>query len=51
MKLHEQQLLEAILVAHQRTSIEGCHCGWGKLGESHAAHVVACYVAALGGAS
>jgi hypothetical protein len=32
---------EAVLVAHQRTDTSGCHCGWGRLGHSHAAHVLA----------
>jgi hypothetical protein len=31
----------AVLVAHQRTDTSGCHCGWGRLGHSHAAHVLA----------
>lgn len=29
-----------VLVAHQRTDTSGCHCGWGRLGASHAAHVL-----------
>lgn len=32
-----------VLLAHTRTRIEGCRCGWGmdasKLGQSHALHV------------
>ncbi len=28
-----------VLITHSRTSIEGCHCGWAKLGHSHAQHV------------
>lgn len=42
-----EQVLEAlrseavhlILVYHYRRSIEGCGCGWGELGKSHARHV------------
>lgn len=29
-----------VLIAHMRTDIRGCHCGWAKLGHSHAQHVV-----------
>ena len=28
-----------VLIAHSRTDIRGCHCGWAKLGHSHAQHV------------
>ncbi len=31
---------EAVLVAHQRYSIEGCLCGWAVLGASHPGHQV-----------
>ncbi len=32
-----------VLVYHQPTNTSGCHCGWGKLGRSHAEHVVEIY--------
>ena len=28
-----------VMIEHTRTRIEGCHCGWSKLGASHAEHV------------
>lgn len=49
VKLHERQLLIAVLVAHQRKDIHGCICGWAKVGRSHPEHVVDCYDAALHG--
>lgn len=34
-----RRLAAAILIAHQRTGIGGCLCGWAHLGHSHAEHV------------
>ena len=48
-KLHNNDLLVQVLVAHQRNGHKGCHCGWNPLGKSYAQHVADIYEAALGG--
>jgi len=38
----EEEINEAVahlLIAHTRSEIRRCHCGWGELGRSHAVHV------------
>jgi len=29
-----------VLLAHTRSRIQDCHCGWSELGHSHAEHVL-----------
>jgi len=44
---YRRDVLIEVIIYHQRVTIEGCWCGWGVLGESHAAHVVDVYEASV----
>ena len=40
---YSRDVLEDVLVYHQRTSSSGCGCGWAVLGASHAEHILDVY--------
>ena len=40
---YNRDLLNAVLIYHQRTSIKGCGCGWSRPGASYTEHVVDAY--------
>jgi hypothetical protein len=44
---YDREVLIKVLVYHQRQDAQYCTCGWGVLGESHAAHIADVYEASV----
>ena len=44
---YDRDVLIEVVIYHHKPRIEGCACGWAKLGADHGAHVADVYEASV----